>query len=43
MESNVFYGDFKVKLIERLSTNLIYHVFSVKAPDYLQANFIIES
>ena len=30
MESNALYGDFKIKLVWRLSDNLIYHVFSRK-------------
>ena len=30
MKSISFYGDFMVKLIWRLSGNLIYHVFSMK-------------
>ena len=29
MESDTFYGDFMVKLVWRLSGNLIYHVFSI--------------
>ena len=32
-----------VKLIWRLSGNLIYYVFSMKAPDNLQTNFTIKS
>ena len=43
MESDTFYGDFMVKLIWRLSGNLIYHVFSMKTPDNLQAYFTIKS
>ena len=32
MECDPFNGDFMIKLIWRLSGNLIYHVFSMKAP-----------
>ena len=32
MESDTSQGDIMVKLIWSLSGNLIYHVFSVKAP-----------
>ena len=32
MEGDTFYGDFMVKLILRLSGNLIYHVFSRQSP-----------
>ena len=43
MESDTFCGDFMVKLIWRLSGDLIYHVFTIKAPDDLQTNFIMKS
>ena len=43
MESDTSYGDFMVKLIWRLSGNLIYHVCFMKTPDNLQANFTIKS
>ena len=45
MASDTFYGDFMVKLKLRLAGNLIYHIFStgIKAPNYLQTNFTIES
>ena len=42
MESNSCYEDFMVKLIWRLSGNLIYHVFPMKAPDSLQPNVTIK-
>ena len=43
MESDTFHGDFMVRLIWRLSGNLIYPVFSMKTPDNLQTNFTIHS
>ena len=43
MKSKSFYEDFMVKLIWRLSGNLIYHVFSMKALDNLQTNSTIKS
>ena len=43
METDTFYEDFMVKLICKLSGNLIYHVFSMKTPDDLQTNFTIKS
>ena len=39
MERDTFYGDFMVKLIWKLSADLIYHVFSMKIPDNLQTNY----
>ena len=39
--SDTFYGDFIVKLIWRLSRNLIDHVFSMK--NNLQTTFAIKS
>ena len=38
-----FNEDFVVKLIWRLSVELIYHVFSMKTPDNLQTNFTTKS
>ena len=35
--------DSMVKLMWRLSGNLIYHVFSMKTPENLQTNFAIKS
>ena len=35
MQGNNLYRDFMVKLIWRLSGNLIYHVFSMKTQDKL--------
>ena len=43
MENSTFHGDLMVKLIWRLSSNLIYHVFSINTPDNLQTNFTIKS
>ena len=43
MKSDTFYGDFMVKLIWRLSGNLIYDVFSLKIPGNLHTNFTIKS
>ena len=43
MKSDTFYGEFKVKIIWRLSGNLIHHVFSMKTPDNLQTDFAIKS
>ena len=43
MESDALYGDVMVELICRLSGNLIYHVFSMKAPDDVQISFTVES
>ena len=43
MNSDSFHEDCMVKLIWRLSGNLIYHVFSMKTPDYLHTNFDIKS
>ena len=43
MGSDTLYGDFMMKLIWRLSGNLIYHIFSIKIPDNLQTNFTIKS
>ena len=37
------YGEFMVKLILRLSSNSINHVFSVKTPTNLWTNFAIKS
>ena len=43
MESDTFYRYFIVKLIWRLSVDLIYLVFSMKTTDDLQTNFTIKS
>ena len=43
MSSNNFYGDFMVKSVWRLSSNLIDHVFSVRNSDNSQANFTVKS
>ena len=43
MESDTFNGEFMVKLIWRLSGNLIYHVFFMKTLGNLHTNFTIES
>ena len=42
MESDTFYGDFMVKLVWKLSGNLIYHVFPIKTEDelHIKRNFI---
>ena len=42
MKSDTFYGELMVKLIWRLSGNLIYHVFSLKNPYYLKASLPIK-
>ena len=39
----LLYGDFMVKLIWRSSGDLIYHAFSMKIPDNLQAISSIKS
>ena len=39
MKSNTFCVDFMVKLIRRLSGNLIYYLLSIKIPDNLKTNF----
>ena len=41
VKSDTFYGDFMVKLVRRLSGNLIYHAFSIKIPDKLQSLYIL--
>ena len=33
MESDASYGNSEVKLVWRFSSNLIYHVFSIKQPE----------
>ena len=38
MEGDSFYRDFMVKLTRKLSGNPIYHIFSMKTPDDLQAS-----
>ena len=43
MESGNCYEDFMVKLILRLSGNLLYHAFAMKTSDNLQTDFIIKS
>ena len=43
MVTDTFYGDFMVKLIWRLSGNLVYHIFSMTTSDNLQTNFTLES
>ena len=43
MDSDTFYGDFMIRLIWRLSGDLIYHTFSMKIPDNIQPNFTRES
>ena len=43
MESDTLYGEFVLKLIWRLSGNLIYHVFSMRILNNLQTNFTIKS
>ena len=40
MDSDTFYGEFVVKLLWRLSSNFIYHIFSMKPSDKLH-NFSI--
>ena len=43
IESDTFYAGFTVKLIRRLSVNLMYHVFSMKTLDNLQTRFTIKN
>ena len=43
MKSDTFYGEFMVKLIWRLSGNLIYHVLSMNTTRQFQTNFTIKS
>ena len=43
MEVDTVYGNFMVKLIWRLSGNLIHLVFSMKSSDNLETNFTIKS
>ena len=39
-KNDPFYGDFMIKLVGRVSGNLIYHVFSLKNPDNIHSFYI---
>ena len=43
MESTTCYGDHMVKLIWKLSGNLIYQVFAIKAPGKVHITFAMKS